>query len=90
MAIFERMLKTGGGNHNDTTWRNGQSGDPDRYVQTYWSRFPGKYLMGDSVMKDEDGYFWFRGRIDEVLNVAGHRLGTAEALRGRNPADRDP
>ncbi|MBN2536894.1 acetate--CoA ligase [candidate division WOR-3 bacterium] len=53
-------------------------GDPDRYVQTYWSRFPGKYLMGDSVMKDSDGYFWFRGRVDEVLNVAGHRLGTAE------------
>ncbi|UCG41747.1 MAG: acetate--CoA ligase [candidate division WOR-3 bacterium] len=52
--------------------------DPDRYVQTYWSRFPGKYLTGDSVAKDEDGYFWFRGRVDEVLNVAGHRLGTAE------------
>ncbi len=52
--------------------------DPDRYKQTYWSRFPGKYLTGDSVAKDEDGYFWFRGRVDEVLNVAGHRLGTAE------------
>ncbi len=52
--------------------------DADRYVQTYWSRFPGKYLMGDSVSRDEDGYFWFRGRVDEVLNVAGHRLGTAE------------
>ncbi|MFO7638401.1 MAG: acetate--CoA ligase [bacterium] len=52
--------------------------DPDRYVQTYWSRFPGKYLMGDSVSRDADGYFWFRGRADEVLNVAGHRLGTAE------------
>jgi acetyl-CoA synthetase len=52
--------------------------DPDRYVQTYWSRFPGKYLTGDSVARDEDGYFWFRGRVDEVLNVAGHRLGTAE------------
>jgi acetyl-CoA synthetase len=53
-------------------------GNPERYKDTYWSRFAGKYLMGDSVMKDEDGYFWFRGRIDEVLNVAGHRLGTAE------------
>ncbi len=52
--------------------------NPDRYKETYWSRFPGKYLMGDSVMRDEDGYFWFRGRVDEVLNVAGHRLGTAE------------
>lgn len=52
--------------------------DPDRYVQAYWSRFPGKYLTGDSCTKDDDGYFWFRGRADEVLNVAGHRLGTAE------------
>ncbi len=52
--------------------------DPDRYVQSYWSRFPGKYLTGDSCTRDEDGYFWFRGRADEVLNVAGHRLGTAE------------
>jgi acetyl-CoA synthetase len=52
--------------------------DPDRYVQAYWTRFPGKYLTGDSCTKDADGYFWFRGRADEVLNVAGHRLGTAE------------
>jgi acetyl-CoA synthetase len=52
--------------------------DPDRYVQSYWSRFAGKYLTGDSCTRDEDGYFWFRGRADEVLNVAGHRLGTAE------------
>ena len=52
--------------------------DPERYQQAYWSRFPGKYLTGDSCTKDADGYFWFRGRADEVLNVAGHRLGTAE------------
>ncbi len=52
--------------------------DADRYVQAYWSRFKGKYLTGDSCTRDEDGYFWFRGRADEVLNVAGHRLGTAE------------
>ncbi len=52
--------------------------DPARYKDAYWSRFPGKYLTGDSCTKDEDGYFWFRGRADEVLNVAGHRLGTAE------------
>jgi len=52
--------------------------DPARYKEAYWSRFPGKYLTGDSCMKDKDGYFWFRGRADEVLNVAGHRLGTAE------------
>ncbi|MEO0075165.1 MAG: acetate--CoA ligase [candidate division WOR-3 bacterium] len=52
--------------------------DPERYKQVYWSRFPGVYLTGDSCTIDEDGYFWFRGRADEVLNVAGHRLGTAE------------
>ena len=52
--------------------------DPERYKQAYWSRFPGKYLTGDSCAKDAQGYFWFRGRADEVLNVAGHRLGTAE------------
>jgi acetyl-CoA synthetase len=51
---------------------------PERYKDAYWSRFPGKYLTGDSCTKDKDGYFWFRGRADEVLNVAGHRLGTAE------------
>uniref|UniRef100_A0A7V4CHH4 Acetate--CoA ligase n=1 Tax=candidate division WOR-3 bacterium TaxID=2052148 RepID=A0A7V4CHH4_UNCW3 len=52
--------------------------DPERYKQVYWSRFPNVYLTGDSCTIDEDGYFWFRGRADEVLNVAGHRLGTAE------------
>jgi len=52
--------------------------DPERYKQVYWSRFAGFYLTGDSATVDEDGYFWFRGRADEVLNVAGHRLGTAE------------
>ncbi|MFZ1947120.1 MAG: acetate--CoA ligase [bacterium] len=52
--------------------------DPERYKQTYWSRFAGVYLTGDSATMDADGYFWFRGRADEVLNVAGHRLGTAE------------
>jgi acetyl-CoA synthetase len=52
--------------------------DPERYKQTYWVRFPGIYLTGDSATMDADGYFWFRGRADEVLNVAGHRLGTAE------------
>jgi len=52
--------------------------DPERYKQAYWSRFPGAYLTGDSCTIDEDGYYWFRGRADEVLNVAGHRLGTAE------------
>ncbi len=52
--------------------------DPDRYVQTYWSKFPGMYFTGDGARRDEDGYFWLMGRVDDVLNVAGHRIGTAE------------
>lgn len=52
--------------------------DPERYRQTYWTRWPGLYYTGDAAMKDAAGYLWFRGRADEVLNVAGHRLGTAE------------
>ncbi|MFO7680336.1 MAG: acetate--CoA ligase [Chloroflexota bacterium] len=55
-------------------------GDPDRYVQQYWSRFSeqGWYLPGDSARKDEDGYIWVIGRIDDVIKVSGYRLGTAE------------
>ncbi len=52
--------------------------DPDRYVKTYWSEVPGCYFTGDGARRDEDGYFWIMGRIDDVLNVSGHRLGTAE------------
>jgi acetyl-CoA synthetase len=53
-------------------------GDPDRYVQVYWSRFPGKYFTGDGARRDEDGYFWIQGRVDDVVNVAGHRLSNIE------------
>ncbi|MBX5482150.1 MAG: acetate--CoA ligase [Myxococcaceae bacterium] len=53
-------------------------GDPDRYVKTYFSEVPGKYFTGDGARQDQDGYFWLMGRVDDVLNVAGHRLGTAE------------
>ncbi len=53
-------------------------GDPDRYVKQYWSKFPGKYLAGDSARRDPDGYYWIIGRVDDVINVSGHRLGTAE------------
>ena len=53
-------------------------GDPDRYVQQYWSRYPGIYFTGDGAKRDEDGYFWIVGRIDDVVNVAGHRIGTME------------
>ena len=52
--------------------------DPERYKKTYWSRFPNVYYAGDYCMKDEEGYFWLLGRADEVLKIAGHRLGTME------------
>lgn len=52
--------------------------DPDRFVETYWSKYPGMYLTGDSAKKDEDGYFWVIGRVDDVIKVSGYRLGTAE------------
>ena len=53
-------------------------GDADRYVRTYWERYPGIYLTGDGARRDEDGYFWLLGRVDDVLNVSGHRIGTME------------
>ena len=52
--------------------------DPERYVEQYWKRFPGAYFTGDGVRCDRDGYFWIMGRVDDVINVAGHRLGTME------------
>jgi acetyl-CoA synthetase len=52
--------------------------DPDRYVKTYWGKYPGVYLAGDSARMDEDGYFWVIGRVDDVIKVSGYRLGTAE------------
>jgi acetyl-CoA synthetase len=53
-------------------------GDPERYKETYWGRFPGMYYTGDYAVKDDEGYFWILGRADEVLKVAGHRMGTLE------------
>jgi len=53
-------------------------GDDQRYQQTYWSRFPGRYFAGDGAKLDDDGYWWILGRVDDVLNVAGHRIGTME------------
>jgi acetyl-CoA synthetase len=52
--------------------------DPDRYVSQYWAKFPGVYFTGDSARKDEDGYVWIIGRVDDVIKVSGYRLGTAE------------
>ena len=53
-------------------------GDPDRYVQQYWSRFPNLYFTGDGCKKDQDGYLWLLGRVDDVINVAAHRISTME------------
>ena len=53
-------------------------GDPKRFLETYWTEVPGSYFTGDGCRQDKDGYFWIVGRIDDVLNVAGHRIGTAE------------
>jgi acetyl-CoA synthetase len=53
-------------------------GDDERYVDTYWSRFPGAYYPSDGAKRDEDGYYWLMGRVDDVMNVSGHRLSTTE------------
>jgi len=53
-------------------------GDPERYEETYWSRFPGRYFAGDGAKRDEDGFLWVLGRVDDVMNVSGHRLSTME------------
>jgi acetyl-CoA synthetase len=53
-------------------------GDQERYRQTYWSRFPGMYFAGDGAKRDEEGYYWLLGRVDDVMNVAGHRISTTE------------
>ena len=52
--------------------------DHDRFVQTYFSQYPGRYFTGDGCRRDEDGYYWITGRVDDVINVSGHRMGTAE------------
>jgi acetyl-CoA synthetase len=53
-------------------------GDPDRYRETYWSRFEGRYFAGDGAKLDDDGYLWLLGRVDDVMNVSGHRISTTE------------
>ncbi|MEO6217145.1 MAG: acetate--CoA ligase [Sphingomonas sp.] len=53
-------------------------GDHDRFFQTYFTTYPGKYFTGDGARRDEDGYWWITGRVDDVINVSGHRMGTAE------------
>jgi len=56
----------------------GVYGDPERFFQTYFSQYPGFYFTGDGAIRDKDGYFWITGRVDDVLNVSGHRIGSAE------------
>lgn len=56
-----------------TVWK-----DPQRYLDQYWTKYPGAYLTGDSVRRDDDGYYWIIGRVDDVIKVSGYRLGTAE------------
>jgi acetyl-CoA synthetase len=53
-------------------------GDHQRFFDTYFSAYPGKYFTGDGCRRDEDGYYWITGRVDDVINVSGHRMGTAE------------
>jgi acetyl-CoA synthetase len=53
-------------------------GDPERYRDTYWSRFPGRYFAGDGAKRDDDGYFWLLGRVDDIMLVAGHNISTTE------------
>jgi acetyl-CoA synthetase len=53
-------------------------GNPERYEKAYWVEIPGSYFTGDGARRDSDGYYWLMGRVDDVLNVSGHRLGTME------------
>ena len=62
-------------------------GDHQRFIDTYFSQFPGYYFTGDGAKRDEDGYYWITGRVDDVLNVSGHRIGTAEVEGGIGKTD---
>ena len=78
----ERHVDVGGG-YLTLTWPwpgmlRGIWGDPERFQETYWSRFPGRYFAGDGAKLDDDGYLWLLGRVDDVMNVSGHRISTTE------------
>jgi acetyl-CoA synthetase len=81
------MVERGGGYLTLTRpWPSmlrGIYGDPERYRDTYWSRFPGKYFAGDGAKRDDDGDYWLLGRVDDVINVSGHRVGSAEVESAR-------
>ncbi|MET0145243.1 MAG: acetate--CoA ligase, partial [Ilumatobacteraceae bacterium] len=77
----ERVEKGGGYLTLTRPWPamlRGIWGDPERYQETYWSRFPGRYFAGDGAKLDDDGYLWLLGRVDDVMNVSGHRISTTE------------
>ena len=78
----ERHVEVGGGYLTLTRpWPGmlrGIWGDPERFQETYWSRFPGRYFAGDGAKLDDDGYLWLLGRVDDVMNVSGHRISTTE------------
>ena len=69
-------------------------GDHERFIDTYFKTYRGKYFTGDGCRRDEDGYYWITGRVDDVINVSGHRLGTAEvevrARRHITPSPKPP
>jgi acetyl-CoA synthetase len=75
-------IKVGGGYLTlDRPWPSMLRGiykNPERYRETYWSRFEGRYFAGDGAKLDDDGYFWLLGRVDDVMNVSGHRVSTIE------------
>jgi acetyl-CoA synthetase len=77
----DKVVKGGGYLTLTQPWPSmlrGIYGDPERYRQTYWSRFAGRYFAGDGAKVDEDGYLWLLGRVDDVMNVSGHRISTTE------------
>ena len=65
-------------------------GDHDRFVETYFSQYKGYYFTGDGCRRDADGYYWITGRVDDVINVSGHRMGTAEVESRSSPTPRSP
>jgi acetyl-CoA synthetase len=77
-----KVVDRGGGyltlTHPWPSMLRGIWGDPERYQKTYWSRFPGRYFAGDGAKVDGDGYLWLLGRVDDVMNVSGHRISTTE------------
>ncbi len=79
--LGQRVEKGGGYLTLTRPWPSmlrGIYGDPERYKQTYWSRFEGRYFAGDGAKIDDEGYFWLLGRVDDVMNVSGHRISTTE------------